>query len=192
MDFGKWNILIQTFLAKNKELNLSAIRTAEDVYTKHIQDALAIKDVINFEAWSQIADVGTGWWFPLFPLAIENTQCNFIGIDSRKKKTVAVQAIADELWLSNVKLVRTRIEEHQKKYNYVTARAVAYSDTLLDRSTPLLKARGKIILYKVRDREEKKVLLKSAKKRWLKLIKEHHYQLFDGDIDRVIYVLEKL
>ena len=32
--------LIETFLTKNQELNLSAIRTAEGVYHKHILDSI--------------------------------------------------------------------------------------------------------------------------------------------------------
>lgn len=41
------------------------------------------------------------------------------------------------------------------------------------------------------DEEEKQVLLKLAKKRNIKLIAEYRYQLFAGDIRRVIYILQK-
>jgi hypothetical protein len=40
--------------------------------------------------------------------------------------------------------------------------------------------------------EEKKVLLDVAKKKNLILEKEYEYQLFDGDISRVIYILKKV
>ena len=39
--------------------------------------------------------------------------------------------------------------------------------------------------------EEKSIILKEIKKKKLSLETEYHYQLFDGDIERVIYVLEK-
>ena len=39
--------------------------------------------------------------------------------------------------------------------------------------------------------EERLVILNEIKKKNLTLETEHHYQLFDGDIDRVIYVLKK-
>jgi hypothetical protein len=39
--------------------------------------------------------------------------------------------------------------------------------------------------------EEKEVLLNEAKKRKLVLETEHKYQLFDGDIQRIVYVLKK-
>ncbi|MBQ5945718.1 hypothetical protein IJL65_05070 [bacterium] len=39
--------------------------------------------------------------------------------------------------------------------------------------------------------EEKNIMLDTAKKKNLTLETEHKYKLFDGDIDRVIYILRK-
>jgi 16S rRNA G527 N7-methylase RsmG len=39
-----WNRLIEVFLKKNSELNLSAIRDEECVRLKHIDDSLKILD----------------------------------------------------------------------------------------------------------------------------------------------------
>ena len=73
----------------------------------------------------------------------------------------------------------------------VTARAVAYSDKLLNRATPLVKKWGRIALMKQVNDEEKKVLLDVANKKKLILEKEYKYKLFDWDIDRIIYILKK-
>lgn len=40
---------IDIFLAKNKELNLSAIRDADGVFVKHVSDALELNNVRSFE-----------------------------------------------------------------------------------------------------------------------------------------------
>ena len=40
--------LINTFLEKNTQINLSAIRDVEGVFIKHIQDSLEINKVIQF------------------------------------------------------------------------------------------------------------------------------------------------
>jgi 16S rRNA G527 N7-methylase RsmG len=46
----------------------------------------------------------------------------------------------DELEVKNVEMMRTRIEELKNQtFDLVTARAVAYSDKLLNRATPLVK-----------------------------------------------------
>jgi 16S rRNA (guanine527-N7)-methyltransferase len=184
--------LIQTFLEKNTHINLSAIRDEEGVLIKHIQDSLEINKMLTFPVDSTIADIGTGGGFPLMPLAMTNLQAQFTGIDSVKKKTLAVNEMIAELGITNAKVLRTRIEDFKgSTFDYITARAVAYVDKLIPWAYHLLKKGGKFILMKQRNEEEKAVLLQISKKWNLKLVKEHYYTLFKGDIERVIYVIEK-
>jgi 16S rRNA G527 N7-methylase RsmG len=49
--------LIQTFLEKNTHINLSALRDAESVFLKHIQDSLEVNKVITFPKGSSVADL---------------------------------------------------------------------------------------------------------------------------------------
>ena len=187
-----WDSLIHAFLEKNKQINLSAIRDEEGVMIKHIQDSLELEKIIEWKEWMRIADIGTGGWFPLMPLAISHPECNFVWIDSVRKKTIAVWEILDELGVKNVEMMRTRIEDIKNQtFDLVTARAVAYSDKLLNRATPLVKKWWRIALMKQVNDEERKVLLNEAKKKKLILEAEHKYQLFEWDIERVIYVLRK-
>jgi len=188
MTYGPWDDLITIFLDFNSKLNLSALRTADDIYVKHILDSLEFLQVMKFLDWSSVADVWTGGWFPLLALASSFPDCEFVGIDARRKKTEAVQSIANTLWLHNVRTVWWRVEEHHEHYDYVTARAVAYGDKLVNWCAPLLKPHGTLILYKQYNDVEKQVLLNSARKFHLRLEREHRYHLFDGDIERVIYV----
>lgn len=184
--------LIQIFLKKNKQINLSAIRDPDWVRVKHIQDSLELEKIIEWKEWMKIADVWTGWGFPLMTLAISHPECNFAWIDSVRKKTIAVWEILEELGVKNVEMMRTRIEDiRDQTFDLVTARAVAYSDKLLNRVTPLVKKWWKIALMKQMNEEEKKVLLDTAKKKKLTLEKEHNYKLFDWDIERIIYILKK-
>lgn len=187
-----WNDLIQIFLKKNKQINLSAIRDEKWVEIKHIQDSLELEKIIDWKEWMNIADIWTGGGFPLIPLAISHPECNFVWIDSVRKKTIAVWEILNELGVKNVEMIWSRIEDIKNQtFDLVTARAVAYSDKLLNRATPLVKKWGQIALMKQVNDEEKKVLLEVAKKKNLVLEKEHRYNLFDWDIDRVIYILRK-
>jgi len=48
------------------------------------------------------------------------------------------------------------------------------------------------VLFKLNSKDEYNDLLKVAKKYNLKLILKHDYKLFPDDVERVIYVLEKL
>ncbi len=182
--------LIHVFLEKNKQINLSAIRDKNWVMVKHIQDSLELEKIIDWKEWMKIADIGTGGWFPLIPLALSHPECNFVWIDSVKKKTIAVWEILKELGVKNVEMMRTRIEDIKNQtFDLVTARAVAYSDKLLNWATPLVKKWWKIALMKQVNDEEKEVLLNTAKKKNLVLEKEYKYKLFEWDIDRVIYIL---
>lgn len=186
------NRLIEIFLRENKQINLSAIRDKDWVMIKHIMDSLELEKIIEWKEWMSIADVWTGGGFPLIPLAISHPECNFVWIDSVRKKTIAVWNILKELGVSNVKMMWNRIEDIKNTtFDLVTARAVAYSDKLLDRVYPLIKKWGRIALMKQVNEEEKNVLLNVAKKKNLVLEREYNYKLFDWDIDRVIYILRK-
>ena len=187
-----WSPLIQMFLEKNKQINLSAIRDEDGVKIKHIQDSLELEKLVGRKEWMEIADIGTWWGFPLMPLAMSHPECNFVWIDSIKKKTIAVWDIIDKLWIKNVKMIRTRVEEiRDLKFDLVTARAVAYADKLLNRLYPITKKWGTIAIMKQSNDLEKKLILSEIKKKNLTLNKEHHYKLFDWDIEWVIYIIKK-
>ena len=187
-----WDNLIQFFLEKNKQINLSAIHDHDWVMIKHIQDSLELEKVVDWKEWMNVADIWTGGGFPLMPLAISHPECNFVWIDSVRKKTIAVSEILEELEVKNVEMMRTRIEDIKNQtFDLVTARAVAYSDKLLNRATPLVKKWWRIALMKQVNNEERMILLDMANKKKLVLEKEYTYNLFDWDIARVIYVLKK-
>jgi len=187
-----WDNLIHAFLEKNKQINLSAIRDENWVMIKHIQDSLELGKIIDWKEWMRIADIWTGGWFPLMPLAISHPECNFVWIDSVRKKTIAVWEILDELGVRNVEMMRTRIEDIKNQtFDLVTARGVAYADKLLNRAAPLVKKWGRIALMKQENDEEREVLLNETKKKKLILESEHKYQLFEWDIDRIVYILKK-
>ena len=188
--------LIKVFLEKNKQINLSAIRDEQWVQTKHIKDSLVgldiIKKLFSDKEKISLVDVWTGSWFPLLPLAIEESNWNFVWIESVWKKVKAVNDMIQELWLENVEVIWTRAEEYkEKQFDIMTARAVAYIDKLLKFTKHLVKKWWYFVLYKLDSEEEYQDILKNCKKYNLKLIKKHPYKLFEDDVARMIYVLQK-
>lgn len=189
--------LAKIFQEKNQQINLSAIRSLDQIKIKHIQDSLELNNILKLKLWSRFCDIGTGGGFPLLPLAISNPNVQFTGIDARKKKVDAVHEMSITLGLDNVQVKRWRIEEfakgkqYQWQFNYISARAVGYVDKLFTWATPLLKKWGIFILYKQKNDEEYKDMIKLLAKHQLTLEKKHRYTLFDEDIQRVLYIIRK-
>lgn len=151
--------LIKAFLDRNSQINLSAIRDEQWVWIKHICDSIIWAQQVdtlftapsiqkNTSSTQTLLDVWTGGWFPLLPLAQHYPHIDCTGIDWRKKKIKAVNAIAKTIGLKNCHALWWRVEDHKKQYDIVTARAVAYIDTLLDRVLPRVKPGWSILLWK--------------------------------------------
>ena len=186
---------IDLFLEINSQINLSAIRDAEGVYTKHILDSLELTKVLNLSDYTTLCDVGTGGGFPLLALSRYNQEndcgMKLYGIDARRKKIDAINNMIQTLWLSDTKAIWVRAEEHHGQYDIVTARAVAYADKIIPRCLPICKKWGLICLYKEVKPEEREEIIIQCKKNNLTIVQEHRYRLFEWDIERVIYVLKK-
>lgn len=184
--------LIKYFLQENKKINLSAIRNEKLVMEKHINDSLELNKILKIKKGKSICDIGTGWWFPLLPLAMTNPDDNFVWIDARRKKVDAVNSIIEKIWLENVECKWSRIEDFEEKFDFITARAVWYTDKLLKWSYDLLKKWWYFVFYKKDDKEEYEMLKKLCKKYKLRIEKKHKYKLFDEDIQRIIYLIKKI
>ncbi len=183
--------LIDTFLAKNKEINLSAIRDAEGVYSKHILDSIELDKIFPIAQGLNVIDVWTWWWFPLLPLATIYPNSTFTWLDSVRKKTEAVKEIANELGLKNVSLVWARAEDYREQYDILTARAMAFSDQLFKWTYHLVKKWGYFILYKMFSEQEESWLDSYVMQRKMTMTHKHYYKLYEEDIQRVIYVIKK-
>lgn len=143
--------LFHLFVQWNEKINLSAIRTKDDVYLKHFVDSLLITKHADL-SHQKILDLGAGGGFPCLPLAIAFPTCQIYALDSVGKKMKAVQSMADTLKLP-IKTLHGRIEEYghnrnfREKFDIVTARALAPWPTLLEYALPFLKVGGTFIAY---------------------------------------------
>lgn len=108
----------------NERINLISRKDFDSFYLHHVLHSLSICKIISFSDNTKIIDVGTGGGFPGIPLAIMFPDCDFVLVDSIKKKTNAVKQIAADLGLKNVEVITGRVEELDIKSHFVVSRAV--------------------------------------------------------------------
>ena len=136
VQLGRLGALVRTW---NERLNLISRKDAENLEERHLLHSLTITKVWRPAAGATLADIGTGGGFPGLALAIVYPECEFALVDSVVKKIKAVEAMAEELGLTNVRSLPVRAESIKEKFDYVTGRAVTALPKFLGWTRPLLK-----------------------------------------------------
>jgi len=94
----------------NKAYNLTSVRDPQEMLVKHIMDSLMVGEVLQGQSF---IDVGTGPGLPGIPLAILYPERNFVLLDSLGKRITFLRQVVFQLKLTNVKPVKSRVEEYQ-------------------------------------------------------------------------------
>lgn len=138
----------------NSKFNLTAIRTPEDVRTKHFLDSLTAVQVMRDTPVERVIDVGSGAGFPGIPLKIVCTSMKLTLVESVGKKAAFCSRVAEMLKLDGVRVVQSRAEElghepeFRERYDWALARAVALMPVLAEYLLPLVKVGGKMLAMK--------------------------------------------
>jgi 16S rRNA (guanine527-N7)-methyltransferase len=108
----------------NAKINVVSRKDIDELYLRHVLHSLGIAKVIQFKDGTTIMDLGTGGGFPGIPLAILYPECKFHLVDSINKKLKVVDAVAQDLGLTNVKTSHKRAEDINEVFDFIVSRAV--------------------------------------------------------------------
>lgn len=138
----------------NQRINLTAIRSPEEIRVKHFLDSLSCSLAIKRTAGSKMIDIGTGAGFPGMPLKIIYPEIQLTLVESVTKKTQFLSKIVQELGLEDVEIHLARAEtlgkhkDHRESYDWAVARAVAGLPVLCEYLLPLVKIGGHMLAQK--------------------------------------------
>ncbi|OIQ35886.1 MAG: 16S rRNA (guanine(527)-N(7))-methyltransferase RsmG [Crocinitomix sp. MedPE-SWsnd] len=120
----KFTALYDVYKEWNDQINVVSRKDFDSFYEKHVLHSLGIAEVIQFQAGTDVLDVGTGGGFPGIPLAIMYPETDFYLVDSIGKKIKVVNGVKESLGLENVFAGQKRAEELKQKFDFVVSRAV--------------------------------------------------------------------
>ena len=133
----------------NRAYNLTAVRDPEAMVVRHILDSLSI---LPWLEGPQVLDVGSGAGLPGIPLAIARPEHEFCLLDSNGKRTRFLTQVAIELRLSNVGVVRGRVEEYRPEtpllFNSVVSRAFSTLADMVMSAGHLCAPEGRLLAMK--------------------------------------------
>ena len=142
-------------------MNLTAVKSRDEAYTRHIEDSLALLSALDAAAATtsssattqdstpiSLIDVGSGAGLPGIILAIARPQWQITLLDSLNKRCLFNEAAVVATHLSNVNIEWARAEDAgqdvrlREKYDIAVARAVAELRVLAELCLPLVTVGG--------------------------------------------------
>lgn len=144
----------ETLLAWNQKYNLTAIRDADGIRSKHFLDSLTCILAWRENPPERLIDIGTGAGFPGIPLKIIMPRMQLTLVESVGKKLDFCKHVSEVLALENVTFIQARAEElglsrnHREQYDWAVARAVANLPVLAEYLLPLVRVGGGMLAQK--------------------------------------------
>jgi 16S rRNA (guanine527-N7)-methyltransferase len=144
----------QELIEWNAHTNLTAIRSPQEIRTKHFLDSLTCLLAMREAPPERLVDIGTGAGFPGIPLKLIYPKMQLTLVESVGKKAEFCRHVVRKLGLVGVEVVQERAEvvgqspAHRQKYDWAVARAVAILPVLAEYLLPLVRVGGGMLAMK--------------------------------------------
>lgn len=183
----------------NQRMNLTAITEYDDVMKKHFVDSVSLVRAYDLSGNISVIDVGTGAGFPGLALKIAFPHLKMTLLDSLNKRIQFLDAVIEDLDLTDIKTVHGRAEDYAKpdklreSFDLCVSRAVANLSTLSEYCLPFVKVGGQFISYKSEKITEEITAAQKAITILGGRVKEQvQFLLPDSDIYRNLFIIEKV
>lgn len=135
---------------ESEKINLTAIKTTDDIYIKHFLDCCYLVPYLN--ECNNLLDVGSGAGFPGIVLKIMKPELEVTLLEPIHKRCLFLLKVIQELKLTKINVVEDRAElfccNNKEKYDVVTSRAVANLRVLLELCIPNVCVGGHFLSMK--------------------------------------------
>jgi len=136
----------------NRAYNLTAVRSLDDMVTKHLIDSASVLDHVH---GPRLLDVGAGPGLPGLVLAILKPELQVTLLDSNGKKVRFQRQAVFELGLTNVTPSQARVESFEATpFDQVISRAFASLEDFIGLTDPLLAKDGEWLAMKGKASDE--------------------------------------
>ena len=132
----------------NQKVNLTALADPQEILRRHFGESLFALRAVPISV-GRLADVGSGAGFPGLALKVGRSELDVVLIEPNSKKTVFLAEVSRVLGVS-IQIKRSRFEElaqEERPFDFITARALGVSHSLLKWSFGALKDDGLAVLW---------------------------------------------
>jgi len=135
---------IDILLHWNARINLTAIRSPEEIVLRHFGESLFAASRLLSNETTRVADIGSGAGFPGLPLKLWAPQMSLTLIESNHKKSTFLREVVRTLALTNVNIKNVRAELLTETFDLVTLRAVEDFASILPTAATLVAPAGRL------------------------------------------------
>ena len=146
--FTNISTYIDLLVKWNTKVNLTAIRTPEEMVTRHFGESFfAATRLITPDWQGAILDFGSGAGFPGMPLAMYAPAATVSLLESQGKKAAFLNEVIFTLKLGNATVFNGRAERYGGTADLVTMRAVERFERSLPAAASLVCPGGRLALF---------------------------------------------
>lgn len=141
-------VYIALLLEWNRKISLTTVTDPVEIVKFHFGESLFVASTLEIRN-GRLADVGSGAGFPGIPLAMAIPSVQATLIEANAKKAAFLSEVVRRLELSNVSVVRSRMEDATQigTFDFVCARAVGKHPSLMRWSLERLTPVGRLVLF---------------------------------------------